>query len=86
MPGGVRVKLYFDKQTGLLVRQARFTDTPVIPSAKFRGYATTKTARKRAAATRKLKPELRFGYRTGLFTHDIPLTTAMATKKISKAP
>ena len=26
-PGGVRVKLYFDKETGLLVRQARFTDT-----------------------------------------------------------
>jgi photosynthetic reaction center cytochrome c subunit len=29
MPEGVRVKLYFDKQTSLLVRQARFTDTPV---------------------------------------------------------
>lgn len=28
-PGGVRVKLYFDKQTGLLVRQTRFTDTAV---------------------------------------------------------
>jgi photosynthetic reaction center cytochrome c subunit len=29
MPGGVRVKLFFDKQTGLLVRQTRFTDTVV---------------------------------------------------------
>jgi photosynthetic reaction center cytochrome c subunit len=28
-PEGIRVKLYFDKQTGLLVRQARFTDTAV---------------------------------------------------------
>jgi photosynthetic reaction center cytochrome c subunit len=29
MPGGARIKLYFDKLTGLLVRQARFTDTMV---------------------------------------------------------
>jgi len=29
MPGGARIKLYFDKTTGLLVRQARFTDTKV---------------------------------------------------------
>jgi photosynthetic reaction center cytochrome c subunit len=28
-PGGTRVKLYFDKQTGLLVRQTRFVDTAV---------------------------------------------------------
>ena len=28
-PGGTRVKLYFDKQTGLLVRQTRFIDTAV---------------------------------------------------------
>ncbi len=29
MPGGTRIKLFFDKATGLLVRQARFTDTMV---------------------------------------------------------
>ena len=29
MPGGTRIKLYFDKQTGLLVRQARYTNTMV---------------------------------------------------------
>jgi hypothetical protein len=29
MAGGARVKLYFDKQTGLLVRQARNTETMV---------------------------------------------------------
>jgi hypothetical protein len=29
MPGGARVKLYFDKATGLLVRQTRFVDTAV---------------------------------------------------------
>jgi photosynthetic reaction center cytochrome c subunit len=28
-PGGTRVKLYFDKQSGLLVRQTRYTDTKV---------------------------------------------------------
>jgi outer membrane lipoprotein-sorting protein len=29
MASGPRVKLYFDKQTGLLVRQARYADTAV---------------------------------------------------------
>ncbi len=29
MGGGARVKFYFDKATGLLVRQTRFTDTAV---------------------------------------------------------
>jgi hypothetical protein len=28
-PGGTQVKLYFDKESGLLVRQARFMDTAV---------------------------------------------------------
>ena len=28
-PGGTRVKLFFDKETGLLVRQTRFIDTAV---------------------------------------------------------
>jgi hypothetical protein len=28
-PGGTRVKLFFDKQSGLLVRQTRFIDTAV---------------------------------------------------------
>ena len=28
-PGGTRVKLYFDKNSGLLVRQARFANTAV---------------------------------------------------------
>lgn len=39
MPGGARIKLYFDAVTGLLVRQARFTDTAVGTVATHVVYA-----------------------------------------------
>jgi photosynthetic reaction center cytochrome c subunit len=38
-PGGVRVKLYFDKQTGLLARQAHFTPTMVGTVATHVAYS-----------------------------------------------